>query len=199
MALRQHQFLPVDRRIPDVRRPRNLPRPSKYRRRSQQIQCRAPSKAYMTTAKRALRYLKKTANARLRYSSSSTTELHGYTDSDWAQDSQDRKSQGGYVFMTNGPISWQSRKQEIVALSTTEAECGMLRSCPGSPMAHPATKRRHRIIAEKLHNHIFRQHRSPQEYRQQGIESTNEAHRYTIQELLRPQRTRDPRLHPCQK
>jgi len=81
-----------------------------------------PQARHMATAKRALRYLKKTATARLRYSSSRTTELHGYTDSDWAQDSQDRKLQGGYVFMTNGPISWQSRKQEIMALSTTEAE-----------------------------------------------------------------------------
>jgi len=81
-----------------------------------------PRARHMATGKRALRYLKKTATTRLQYFSSSTTELHGYTDSDWAQDSQDRKSQGGYVFMTNGPISWQSRKQEIVALSTTEAE-----------------------------------------------------------------------------
>jgi len=76
----------------------------------------------MATAKPALRYLKKTGTTRLRYSSSSTTELHGYTDSDWAQDSQDQKLQGGYVFMTNGLISWQSIKQEIVARSTTEAE-----------------------------------------------------------------------------
>jgi hypothetical protein len=47
----------------------------------------------------------------------------GYTDSDWAGDKAAYKSQGGYVFQAcNGPISWQSRKQNLVALSTTEAE-----------------------------------------------------------------------------
>ena len=50
-------------------------------------------------------------------------EITGYTDSDWANDSADRKSQGGHVFLCNGgAISWQSRKQDLVALSTTEAE-----------------------------------------------------------------------------
>ena len=50
-------------------------------------------------------------------------EIIGYTDSDWANDCTDRKSQGGHVFLCNGgAISWQSRKQDLVATSTTEAE-----------------------------------------------------------------------------
>jgi hypothetical protein len=50
-------------------------------------------------------------------------EITGYTDSDWANDSADRKSQGGHVFLCNGgAISWHSRKQTLVALSTVEAE-----------------------------------------------------------------------------
>ena len=47
----------------------------------------------------------------------------GYTDSDWANDSKDCKSQGGHVFIVSGgAVSWQSRKQDLVAASTLEAE-----------------------------------------------------------------------------
>ena len=50
-------------------------------------------------------------------------EIIGYTDSDWASDGAGRKSRGGYVFLCNGgAISRQSRKQDLVAASTTEAE-----------------------------------------------------------------------------
>ena len=49
--------------------------------------------------------------------------LHGYTDSDWAGDVDDRKSTGGYVFLfQNSAISWKAKKQTTVALSSTEAE-----------------------------------------------------------------------------
>ena len=58
------------------------------------------------------------------YRKSTNGRLIGFTDSDWAGDSADRKSQGGYIFGRNGcgPISWQSRKQDLVAASTLEAE-----------------------------------------------------------------------------
>ena len=59
----------------------------------------------------------------LRYVGKGSAGLCLFTDSDWAGDTKDRKSQGGYVVLNNGsPIAWQSRKQEIVALSTLEAE-----------------------------------------------------------------------------
>ena len=51
-------------------------------------------------------------------------ELSGYSDSDWAT-STDRRSTTGYCFSLNpssAPISWKSKKQETVALSTCEAE-----------------------------------------------------------------------------
>ena len=49
--------------------------------------------------------------------------LEGYCDSDYAGDLDDRKSTSGYVFLLKGgAISWNSSKQETVALSTTEAE-----------------------------------------------------------------------------
>ena len=49
--------------------------------------------------------------------------IHGYSDSDWAGDLNDRKSMSGYIFMLSGAgISWRSKKQTSVALSTAEAE-----------------------------------------------------------------------------
>jgi hypothetical protein len=49
----------------------------------------------------------------------------GFSDSDWAGEVADRKSTGGYVFTlsNDGPaISWKSQKQDVVALSSCEAE-----------------------------------------------------------------------------
>jgi hypothetical protein len=82
----------------------------------------APTAIHMTAAVRVLRYLKGTARHKLVYRRA-TEPLVGYADSEWAGDSGDRKLQGGFVFMMNsGAISWSSRKQTLVALSTLEAE-----------------------------------------------------------------------------
>jgi hypothetical protein len=49
--------------------------------------------------------------------------LRGYADSDWAGDKKSRKSTTGYIFLLGGAaISWSSKKQNSVALSSTEAE-----------------------------------------------------------------------------
>lgn len=49
--------------------------------------------------------------------------LVGYTDADWAGDRNDRKSTSGYVYKVFGnTVSWSSRKQPTVSLSSTEAE-----------------------------------------------------------------------------
>jgi hypothetical protein len=54
---------------------------------------------------------------------SSTIDLNGYCDSDWAGDHISRKSTTGYVFTINGsPVVWYSKKQQVNALSSTEAE-----------------------------------------------------------------------------
>jgi len=83
-----------------------------------------PYKTPMTAAKRVLRYLKSTADAKLIFSGpgGSSEGLVGYTDSDWAGDRYDRKSQGGYRFkMARAPISWKSKEQTVVGRSSTEA------------------------------------------------------------------------------
>ena len=93
--------------------------------------CRYNAKPYtthMTVAKRVLRYLKGTSDVGLVFPGRSTLGaekdvLLGYTDSDFAGDRADRKSQGGYIFYAHGgPIDWQLKKQLLVAISTTEAE-----------------------------------------------------------------------------
>ncbi|GJY66183.1 putative ribonuclease H-like domain-containing protein [Tanacetum coccineum] len=59
-------------------------------------------------------------------------ELVAYTDSDYAGATQDRKSTtGGCQFLGNRLISWQCKKQTVVATSTTEAEYVAAASCYG--------------------------------------------------------------------
>ena len=49
--------------------------------------------------------------------------LHAYSDADFAGDPDDRCSTGGYaIFLGAGAVSWSSKKQSIVALSSTESE-----------------------------------------------------------------------------
>lgn len=51
------------------------------------------------------------------------TKLIGFSDSDWCGDQVDRRSTTGYLFkFLNAPISWCSKKQPVVALSSCEAE-----------------------------------------------------------------------------
>lgn len=72
-----------------------------------------------------LRYLKGTAEYCLMFNGYKTSEVEliGYTDADWGGDLNDRKSQSSYLFeVCGGLISWISKKQDVVALSTTEAE-----------------------------------------------------------------------------
>lgn len=85
-----------------------------------------PTEADWIEAKRVIRYLKGTKDLKLKLGSKNEEEkgiLFGYSDADWAQDTEDRKSNSGYLFkFKGGPISWACRKQSCVALSSTEAE-----------------------------------------------------------------------------
>jgi hypothetical protein len=82
-----------------------------------------PGKQHWQAVKRILRYLKGTADMEICLGSArSKWELVGYSDADWGSNLDDRRSVTGFVFLLNGPISWQSKKQPTVALSSTEAE-----------------------------------------------------------------------------
>ncbi|KAH7301632.1 hypothetical protein KP509_23G035000 [Ceratopteris richardii] len=81
-----------------------------------------PGKAHWEAVKSILRYLKGTKNKCICYGKD-PLELKGFCDSDMAGDVDTRKSTSGYIFtLAGGAISWCSRLQKIVALSTTEAE-----------------------------------------------------------------------------
>ena len=82
-----------------------------------------PTKQHWTAVKRIFRYLNGTISLGLLYSKDKEKECTGYSDADWAGDVNDRKSTSGYVFKLSGAaISWRSKKQSCVALSTAEAE-----------------------------------------------------------------------------
>lgn len=97
----------------------------------------APQQRHMTAAKRVLRYLAGTKEIGLVFGSRSgdraadsrgrdnglNLDVCCFTDADWANCPADRKSVYGWVAKVNGdPISWASKKQRTVALSTCEAE-----------------------------------------------------------------------------
>ena len=80
-----------------------------------------PQEAHWPAAKRILRYVNGMKGFGILYSSSESFMLTSYTDSDWAGSVDDRKSTSGYVFhLGSGAFSWASKKQPVVALSTTE-------------------------------------------------------------------------------
>ena len=83
-----------------------------------------PTKAHLNLAKHCLKYIKGTLKYGLKFQKSDKLKLFGFCDADWGA-SEDRYSISGYSFQlsSNGPlISWKSRKQRTVALSSCEAE-----------------------------------------------------------------------------
>ncbi|XP_026410095.1 uncharacterized protein LOC113305228 [Papaver somniferum] len=82
-----------------------------------------PCVSHWIAAKRVLRYVKGTLEYGLMYTGSKECSLHGFVDADWAGDMNDRRSTTGYCFyMGSAAVSWCSKKQRNVALSSTEAE-----------------------------------------------------------------------------
>ena len=82
-----------------------------------------PTEQHWKAVKHIIRYIAGTINYGLMFTRSETTDCTGFSDADWAGDVDDRKSTSGYIFSVGGaPVSWKSRKQSCVALSTAEAE-----------------------------------------------------------------------------
>ncbi|CAL5343355.1 unnamed protein product [Camellia sinensis] len=88
---------------------------------SRYMEC--PTEIHLLATKRIFRYCRGTKEFGLFYKKGEKSDLYGFTDNDYAGDSDDQKSTSGYVFMMGTrAVSWSSRKQSIVTLSTTEAE-----------------------------------------------------------------------------
>ena len=82
-----------------------------------------PSEDHIKKALHIIKYIKSTINAKLIYNGKSQEGILAYADADWGSDVDTRRSITGYVIKLAGaPVSWVSRKQKTVALSSTEAE-----------------------------------------------------------------------------
>ncbi|KAK6140952.1 hypothetical protein DH2020_025306 [Rehmannia glutinosa] len=82
-----------------------------------------PKESHMSAVKRIFRYLKGTINYGLFYPKNENFSLKGYSDSDYAGNIDDRKSTSGSCqFLGDCLVSWFSKKQNCVSLSTAEAE-----------------------------------------------------------------------------
>ncbi|XP_070002153.1 secreted RxLR effector protein 161-like [Nicotiana sylvestris] len=82
-----------------------------------------PKESHLKAAKRILRYLKRTHDLVLYYPTCDSFNLIGYDDTDYVGNLVDRKSTSEMAhFLGSCLISWGTRKQNSVALSTAEAE-----------------------------------------------------------------------------
>nr|GEU95349.1 putative ribonuclease H-like domain-containing protein [Tanacetum cinerariifolium] len=94
-----------------------------------------PKECHLYAVKRIFRYLKGHPKLGLWYPKESPFDLVAYLDSDYGGATQDRKSTtGGCQFLYRRLISWQCKKQTIMATSTTEAKYVAAASCYGQVM-----------------------------------------------------------------
>jgi hypothetical protein len=69
-----------------------------------------------------MKYLKGTKNYGIIFKKTANINLIGFADADYSNDPNDAHSTSGFIFKTNGPVLWKSKKQSLTATSTTEAE-----------------------------------------------------------------------------
>jgi hypothetical protein len=85
-----------------------------------------PKSSHLMAVKRILGYVRGTIDYGIMFTGAERgkeCKLMGYTDSNWCGDVEDRKSTAGYMFYYGeAPISWCSKKEPVVALSSCEAE-----------------------------------------------------------------------------
>ncbi|XP_038876524.1 secreted RxLR effector protein 161-like [Benincasa hispida] len=83
----------------------------------------SPKRSHWEAGKRVFRYILGTVDHGIPYKRNMDNVLVGYNDSDWEGNIDDFKSTSGYVFnIGSGAVSWASKKQDVVVLSTTEVE-----------------------------------------------------------------------------
>jgi len=89
-----------------------------------------PRESHLTAVKRIFRYLKGATDLGLLSRKSLDYKLIGFCDVDYAGDRIERKStSGNYKFLGDNLISWASKRQAIIAMSTVEAEYISAESC----------------------------------------------------------------------
>jgi hypothetical protein len=82
-----------------------------------------PSPAHLTAVKRVFRYLRSTINLGIKYNSNDHSTIELFSDADWGNSPDDRRSVTGYLSMlAGGVVTWNSKKQPTTALSSMEAE-----------------------------------------------------------------------------
>ena len=82
-----------------------------------------PKESYMTALKIIIKYVKTIAEFGVWYSKDTNDVLAGYSNVDWAGNADDRKSTLGCCFYVgNNLVSWMSKKQNSISLSTAEAK-----------------------------------------------------------------------------
>jgi hypothetical protein len=82
-----------------------------------------PRKPHLDGVRHTLRYVSATTDYGLFYEASTELQVHGYVDVDWAGSISDKRSTSGFMFsFGSADVTWSSKKQPTVALSSTEAE-----------------------------------------------------------------------------
>jgi hypothetical protein len=82
-----------------------------------------PRKPHLDAVRRILKYIKHTLQCGIFYEAKSQLQVYGYTDVDWAGNVSGRRSTSGFMFsFGSGAVSWSSKKQPTIALSSTEVE-----------------------------------------------------------------------------
>nr|GEW24661.1 ribonuclease H-like domain, reverse transcriptase, RNA-dependent DNA polymerase [Tanacetum cinerariifolium] len=98
-----------------------------------------PLTSHLNAVKKIFKYLKGQPNLGLWYPRDSPFQLEAYNDSDYAGSHGDRKyTTGGCQFLGRRLISWQCKKQTVVATSSTEAEYVAAASCCGQRVSKAA-------------------------------------------------------------
>lgn len=82
-----------------------------------------PQEDHMEAALRIVRYLKGTVGYGVLLRKMEDLEIEGYTDADWGSNPVDYRSTAGYfTFVGGNLVTWRSKKQKVVSLSSAEAE-----------------------------------------------------------------------------
>ncbi|XP_039127020.1 secreted RxLR effector protein 161-like [Dioscorea cayenensis subsp. rotundata] len=89
-----------------------------------------PKESHLKAVKRIIRYVHGTTEYGIWYSKDSNSHIVGYSDAYWAGNIDDRKStSGGCFYLGNNLVTWYSKKQSSISLSTAEAEYIAVESC----------------------------------------------------------------------